>query len=108
MVLEAINMGYLNIPEENFANLRFIDEKGTVTNEDKDLVVLVTGARHEPFFMLQRMARGVDRLIHLTERDTVLVLTPPTIGTEKMAAKTLDIIYHPTSKVIEFSSSCMM
>ena len=97
MVLEAINMGYLNIPEENFANLRFIDEKGTVTNEDKDLVVLVTGARHEPFFMLQRMARGVDRLIHLTERDTVLVLTPPTIGTEKMASKTLDIIYHITN-----------
>ena len=107
MVAEAINMGYLNIPEENFANLRFIDEKGTVTNEDKDLVVLVTGARHEPFFMLQRMARGVDRLIHLTERDTVLVLTPPTIGTEKMAAKTLDIIYHTTSKVIEFSSSLL-
>ena len=107
MVMEAINMGYLNIPEENFANLRFIDEKGTVTNEDKDLVVLVTGARHEPFFMLQRMARGVDRLIHLTKRDTVLVLTPPTIGTEKMAAKTLDIIYHTTSKVIEFSSSLL-
>ena len=107
MVLEAMNLGYLNIPEENFANLKFIDESHGITNEDKNLVVLVTGGRHEPFFMLQRMARGIDRLIHLTPRDTVIVLTPPTIGTEKMASKTLDIIYHITSKVIEFNSTLL-
>ena len=107
MVLEAMNLGYLSIPEENFANLKFIDESHGITNEDKNLVVLVTGARHEPFFMLQRMARGIDRLIHLTPNDTVIVLTPPTIGTEKMASKTLDIIYHITSRVIEFNSTLL-
>ena len=51
MVAQAINLGYLNIPEENFANLKFIDEKNNITNMDKDLVVLVTGNRHEPFFV---------------------------------------------------------
>ncbi len=96
-----MNLGYLNIPEENLANLKFMDSKNK--NNDKDLVVLVTGERHEPYFMLQRMARGIDKLIKLEETDKVIILTKPFIGTEKMAARTLDIIYHVTSNVTEFS-----
>ncbi|MGM9970576.1 MAG: ribonuclease J, partial [Anaeroplasma sp.] len=105
LVNQAINLGYLNIPEDSFANLRYIDDKNQ--NNDENLVVLVTGERHEPYFMLQRMARGIDRLIHMESTDTIVVLTNPYLGTEKMAAKTLDIIYHITSKVKEFSSSLM-
>ncbi len=101
IVNEAINLGHLHIPNDCLANLRYID--GENKNDDKDLVVLVTGERHEPYFMLQRMARGIDRLIHLTKDDTVVILTSPRQGTEKMAVKTLDIIYHVTSKVKEFS-----
>ncbi|MBR4496826.1 MAG: ribonuclease J [Acholeplasmatales bacterium] len=101
IVNQAMNLGYLNIPEENLANLKFMDSKNK--NNDKDLVVLVTGERHEPYFMLQRMARGIDKLIKLEESDKVIILTKPFIGTEKMAARTLDIIYHVTSNVIEFS-----
>ena len=101
IVNQAMNLGYLNIPEENLANLKFMDSKNK--NNDKDLVVLVTGERHEPYFMLQRMARGIDKLIRLEETDKVIILTKPFIGTEKMAARTLDIIYHVTSNVTEFS-----
>ena len=101
IVNQAMNLGYLNIPEENLANLKFMDSKNK--NNDKDLVVLVTGERHEPYFMLQRMARGIDKLIKLEESDKVIILTKPFIGTEKMAARTLDIIYHVTSNVTEFS-----
>ncbi len=101
IVNQAMNLGYLNIPEENLANLKFMDSKNK--NNDKDLVVLVTGERHEPYFMLQRMARGIDKLIKLEETDKVIILTKPFIGTEKMAARTLDIIYHVTSNVTEFS-----
>ncbi len=101
IVNQAMNLGYLNIPEENLANLKFMDAKNK--NNDKDLVVLVTGERHEPYFMLQRMARGIDKLIKLEESDKVIILTKPFIGTEKMAARTLDIIYHVTSNVVEFS-----
>ncbi len=101
LVNQAMALGYLNVPEENLANLKFMD--GKIKNNDKDLVVLVTGERHEPYFMLQRMARGIDKLIKLEETDKVVILTKPFIGTEKMAARTLDIIYHVTSNVIEFS-----
>ena len=101
IVNQAMALGYLNIPEENLANLKFMD--GKIKNNDKDLVVLVTGERHEPYFMLQRMAKGIDKLIKLEDTDKVIILTKPFIGTEKMAARTLDIIYHVTSNVIEFS-----
>ncbi len=78
-------------------NLKFIDDKNK--NDDKDIVALVTGNRHEPFFMLQRMCKKIDRLIHISDRDTVILMTPPVPGTEKMAARTLDVLYRSDAKV---------
>ncbi len=105
IVNQAMALGYLSIPEKNLANLRYIDDK--CDNNDKDLVVLVTGERHEPYFMLQRMSKQIDRLIHLEPTDTVVILTTPYLGTEKMAARTLDIIYHVTSKVKELNANLL-
>jgi len=87
----AINSGYLKIPNGKLVNLKFIDDKNT--NDDDDLVVIVTGTRHEPFYMLQRMCRKQDRLIEINENDQVVMVTPPVPGTERMAAKTLDVLY---------------
>ena len=105
IVNQAMELGYLSIPEESLANLRYIDENNH--NYDKDLVVLVTGERHEPYFMLQRMAKHIDRLIHLEPADTIVVLTNPYLGTEKMAARTMDIIYRVTTNVREFNSKLL-
>ncbi|MGM9971213.1 MAG: ribonuclease J [Anaeroplasmataceae bacterium] len=105
MVNQAINLGYLRIPEESLVNLRYIDDKNY--NNDKDLVVLVTGERHEPYFMLQRMSKKIDRLIRLEENDTVLILTVPYLGTEKMAARTLDMLYKVTTKVKVFGANLL-
>ncbi len=91
MVDIAINLGVLKIPEEKLLKLKFIDDKNK--NSLKDSVVLVTGARHEPFYMLQRMMRKLDRLIHLDSDDHIVMMTPPVAGTEKIAARTLDILY---------------
>lgn len=93
----AIQNGYLNIPEESLINLRYIDEKNK--NDANDIVALVTGNRHEPFFVLQRMCKKSDRLIHITEKDTVILMTAPVPGTEKMAARTLDILYRSDTQV---------
>lgn len=92
-------MGYIQIPEESLINLRFIDHQNK--NEYDDAVFLVTGDRHEPFFMLQRMAKGYDRLVNLIESDTVLSMSVPVIGTEKIAAKTFNILSEIGCEVIK-------
>lgn len=93
----AINEGYLNIPSNKLVNLKFIDEKNK--NDDKDLVCLITGKRHEPFYMLQRMSRRNDRLIHVNNEDTIIIMTAPVPGTEKMAARTLDVLFRTDANI---------
>lgn len=93
----AINEGYLNIPEDSLINLKFIDEKNKNNNEN--IVALITGQRHEPFYMLQRMSKKSDRLIHIEENDTIIIMTAPVPGTEKMAARTLDILFRTDAKI---------
>lgn len=93
----AIENGYLSIPEERLLYLKFIDALNK--NEDPDLVCLVTGERHEPYYMLQRMLRKTDQLIHINENDTVIVATAPVSGTEKIAARTINLLYRSDAKI---------
>lgn len=102
----AINSGYLHVEKDCLVNLRYIDEKNK--NNQEDLVVLVTGERHEPYFMLQRMCRKIDRLINIESKDTIVVLTRPAIGTEKMAARTLDMLFKESNNVIIFPNSLIL
>ena len=105
MVDIAIKEGVLKIPDEKLLSLKFIDENNK--NALTDSVVLVTGERHEPFFMLQRMVRKIDRLIHLNETDNVILMTPPVAGTEKIAARTLDILSRNDIKIHKISRDIM-
>lgn len=98
-------MGYIEIPEDKLVNLKFIDNENK--NEMNDVVFLVTGERHEPFFMLQRMAKGYDRLIHLIESDTILFMCPPLIGTEKIAAKTYDVLCKLGTKMVKIGKDLL-
>ena len=93
----AIQNGYLTIPEDSLINLKYLDDKNK--NDDPNLVALITGNRHEPFFMLQRMCKKTDRLIHINENDTIILMTAPVPGTEKMAVRTLDILYRSDAQI---------
>lgn len=93
----AVNSGYLQIPEGKLVTLKYLDDKNH--NDDSDLVVIVTGNRHEPFFMLQRMCKKIDRLIEIHENDLVCMITPAVPGTERMAAKTSDMLLKCGAKV---------
>ncbi len=105
MVNIGERMGYIEIPAENLVNLKFIDSENK--NEFNDVVYLVTGERHEPFFMLQRMAKAYDRLIHLIESDTIIFMCPPVIGTEKIAAKTYDVLCKTGVKMIKLDKTLL-
>ena len=101
----AITSGYLNVPEANFVNLKYIDENNK--NDDKDLVIIVTGTRHEPFYMLQRMCKKIDRLIEIQENDIVLMVTPPVPGTERMAARTIDALLRSKANVFDLKKNML-
>ena len=101
----AVNLGYLQIPKDKLTNLRFIDDKNK--NELKDSVILVSGDRHEPFYMLQRMVKKLDRLIHIKKSDSIILMTPPVPGTEKIAARTLDILYRFDTNVIKIDKNIL-
>ena len=83
----AIERGYLNIPRDRLVTLKFINDE--IKNDDKDLVILVTGVRHEPFYMIQRMCNGQDKLVQITKEDEIVLLSPIIAGTEKIAQRTL-------------------
>lgn len=99
----AMETGYLEIPEDKFVNLRFIDEKNK--NDDKDLVIIITGNHHEPFNMLQRMASGLDRLININEKDHVVIVSNPQLGTERISAAAMDMLYMADAEVTTISKS---
>jgi ribonuclease J len=101
----AVKLGYLKIPQNKLKRLRYIDEKND--NALTNGVVLVAGERHEPFYMLQRMVRKIDRLVHITSEDTIISLTPPVPGTEGIAAKTLDILYRNDVNIIKISHNIL-
>jgi ribonuclease J len=105
MVNIGERMGYIEIPNDRLVNLRYIDSENK--NEFNDVVFLVTGERHEPFFMLQRMAKKFDRLIHLIESDTVIFMCPPLIGTEKIAAKTFDALSKTNVNMIKIDKNLL-
>jgi ribonuclease J len=57
--------------------------------------------------MLQRMCRRQDRLIAIKEGDMVVMVTPPVPGTEKMASRTIDILYKSGAKVNEIKKDIL-
>lgn len=94
----GMTSGYLKVPQENLVTLKYMDENNH--NDNKDLVVIVAGNRHEPFFMLLRMCKGMDRLIKITNKDLVYLVTPTIQGTESIAKSTMDLLAKSGASVI--------
>ena len=99
----GMNTGYINIPNKNLVNLKYMTPDNK--NNDKDLAVIITGLRHEPYFMLIRMLTGQDRLISLEEDDSVVIVSPPVVGTERIATKTKDRLNKLGCKLINISKN---
>lgn len=93
----AINYDYLKIPPQNSINLKYITEENQ--NNEDDLAIIITGVRHEPYYTLQRMAFGNDRLVHLNEQDHIVIVSQPTTGTELLAQKTLSVLHRLNSQI---------
>jgi ribonuclease J len=100
-VQKTINVGmkngYLKIPEDKLVTLKYMTDE--IKNDDKDLAVIITGNRHEPYHTLQRMTTGVDRLIKIKEDDQIVIISQPMPGTEILAQKVIGLLYRQNAKV---------
>lgn len=103
----AMNSGYLKIPDNVLVNLKYIDDKNPCKKDDDDLVVIATGTRHEPFYMLQRMCKKQDRLVEIRDTDTIVLVSQPITGTEKIAARTVDEIAKSGAKLIQIQKEML-
>lgn len=101
----AMNMGYLKIPNKNLTNLKFMTPENS--NDDDNLVIILAGSRHEPYFMLLRMMTDQDRLVALRKEDIVCIIAPPVHGTEKIASKAKESLYKLGCKVSIFSKEIL-
>ena len=61
--------------------------------------MIATGERHEPFDALIRMARKIDRLIHIEPTDKIIIAAPPVTGNEIKVARTIDLMYRTGADV---------
>ncbi len=105
IVSVGMSTGYLKIPQENFMNLRFMDEFNN--NNLENLAVIIAGNRHEPYFMLQRMMTNQDRLIKIIPTDTVVTIAPPVLGTERIATRTHDQLSKAGCRVINVEKNIL-
>ena len=105
LISVGMTSGYLKIPQENFMNLRFMDDFNN--NNIRDLAVIIAGSRHEPYFMLQRMMTNQDRLIKITSDDTVVIISPPVVGTERIATRTKDQLSKAGCRVINIPKNIL-
>ena len=74
-------------------------------NDDDNLAIIVTGNRHEPYFGLQRMILGQDKLVQITKEDNVVIICPPVSGTEKIATDCIDMLNQVGVKITNLSKS---
>jgi ribonuclease J len=93
----AAKMGYINLNPDCYVELDVLTD--TDLNDDDNLLVIVTGKRLDPFKLLQKMSRGKNNYIKINEEDTVIMLTPPLLGIERIANKTIDDVSRTDARV---------
>ncbi len=91
----ASELGYLNIPEG-----AYVDLKKAKNIPDKELVIITTGSQGEPMAALSRMANDEHRNVKLKKGDMVIFSSTPVPGNEKTVSGVVNTLYEKGVKVI--------
>lgn len=84
MINQAIDRGYITFDKNRICNLRHVN--------DSNIVVVISDEREKPFSNMNRIIKGYDKFVKLTEDDTVVFASPVYDGMEKSATKVFDDI----------------
>lgn len=91
----AMNLGYLNIPENTL-----IDIEQIKNYPDDRTVIITTGSQGESMAALSRMAGGMHRKVSIGSQDTVIFSSHPIPGNEKAVSKVINELYAKGADVI--------
>lgn len=96
----ARELGYLNIPEGTYVDLRDINKY-----EDNEIVIITTGSQGEPLSALTRMASQEHRQLEIKPGDLVIFSAHPIPGNEKLVSRVINKLFERGAKVIYDSIS---
>lgn len=91
----AMNLGYLQIPENTL-----IDIEQIKNYPDDRTVIITTGSQGESMAALSRMAGGMHRKVTIGPQDTVIFSSHPIPGNEKAVSKVINELYAKGADVI--------
>lgn len=91
----AINLGYMNIPENILVD---IDEINNYPNEE--LAIITTGSQGEPMSALSRMAVSAHRKVEIVPGDLVVISATPIPGNEKLVSGVINELFKKGADVI--------
>ena len=91
----AIELGYMNIPENTLIS---IDEIGRYSKEQ--LVIVTTGSQGEPMSALSRMAYSGHKKVNIEADDLVIISASPIPGNEKTISNVINELLKHGAEVI--------
>ena len=90
----ALNMGYLDDPDDTIIPLRHANQL-----PPERVVIVATGSQGEPTSALVRISRGEHRDVEVLPGDTVIISASPIPGNETLVARTIDDLFRQGASV---------
>ena len=95
VIKTAIELGYINVPDNTFIDIDMIKDY-----TDDHLVILTTGSQGEAMSALTRMATGEHKKVEITPNDLVIISATPIPGNEKLVSKVIDDLMQIGAEVV--------
>ena len=95
MINTAMELGYINVPNNVFIDIDMIKNY-----TDDQLVIITTGSQGETMSALTRMAAGEHRKVTITPNDLVIISANPIPGNEKYVARVIDDLMKIGAEVV--------
>ena len=95
MIETAMEIGYIDAPEDTFIDIDLIKNYN-----DEQLVIITTGSQGETMSALTRMAAGEHKKVTITPNDLVIISATPIPGNEKFVSRVIDDLMQIGAEVI--------
>jgi ribonuclease J len=92
IIFKGIELGYINFDKERIKTISHVNDEG--------IIVIISNERENPYNSLKRILRNSDKFVSLSEKDTIVMLSPIYEGSEISATKIFNKIAKIGSKLI--------